>query len=309
MKYVYVFRARQAPWMNGNPVDEKGKKWSCALNTVKSPKDFFFPQTEDMREFKVDGKNIEVTISSVTPINITVSGVDTRGVIFYNKTLGVLEEYEDSLFYTQVSAPIPPEEGSLWYNYVDNEYRVFSGSNWLKQEGAIIAGFVTDDNGDIVEFIPCITSSVASMNDLRILKSKVDGTAGDLGNKISELNTLVNPIIQNGSLAANGLYIVTTVDSNTGSWSRVYYTDNTDDKEIVWIEQGGTITTVADQEVEVNFTPTFSNPNYFIIKNFSSDSSSSVGMSYLGFYNKSVSKAYTRSMGSGYNQTWYACGK
>lgn len=257
-----------------------------------------------------NGKNIEVTISSVTPINITVSGVSTRGVIFYNETLHTLEEYEDNLFYTQVNAPASPEEGSaLWYNYVDNEYRVFSGSNWLKQQGTVIAGFVTDDNGNIVEFIPCITSSVASMNDLRILKSKVDGTAGDLGNKISELSTLVNPIIQNGSLAANGLYIVTTVDSATGSWSRVYYTDNTNDKEIVWIEQGGTITTATDQEVEVDFTPAFSNSNYFIVKNFSSDSLSSAGMSYLGFYNKSVSRAYTRSMGSGYNQTWYACGK
>ena len=257
-----------------------------------------------------NGKNIEVTISSVTPINITVSGVSTRGVIFYNETLHTLEEYEDNLFYTQVNAPASPEEGSaLWYNYVDNEYRVFSGSNWLKQQGTVIAGFVTDDNGNIVEFIPCITSSVASMNDLRILKSKVDGTAGDLGNKISELSTLVNPIIQNGSLAANGLYIVTTVDSTTGSWSRVYYTDNTDNKEIVWIEQGGTITTATDQEVEVAFTPAFSNSNYFIVKNFSSDSLSSAGMSYLGFYNKSVSRAYTRSMGSGYNQTWYACGK
>ncbi len=257
-----------------------------------------------------NGKNIEVTISSVTPINITVSGISTRGVIFYNETLHTLEEYEDNLFYTQVNAPASPEEGSaLWYNYVDNEYRVFSGSNWLKQQGTVIAGFVTDDNGNIVEFIPCITSSVASMNDLRILKSKVDGTAGDLGNKISELSTLVNPIIQNGSLAANGLYIVTTVDSATGSWSRVYYTDNTNDKEIVWIEQGGTITTATDQEVEVDFTPAFSNSNYFIVKNFSSDSLSSAGMSYLGFYNKSVSRAYTRSMGSGYNQTWYACGK
>ena len=53
------------------PVDGKDgkaeyKKWadgvelSNALNTVKSPKDFFFPQVENMMEFKVEGKNIEV---------------------------------------------------------------------------------------------------------------------------------------------------------------------------------------------------------------------------------------------------------
>ena len=38
----------------------EGVEWSCALNTTKSPKDFFFPQTEDLMKFKTEGKNIEV---------------------------------------------------------------------------------------------------------------------------------------------------------------------------------------------------------------------------------------------------------
>ena len=38
----------------------EGVKWSDALNTTKSPKDFFFPQTEDLMKFKTEGKNIEV---------------------------------------------------------------------------------------------------------------------------------------------------------------------------------------------------------------------------------------------------------
>ena len=38
----------------------EGVEWSGALNTTKSPKDFFFPQTEDLMRFKVEGKNIEV---------------------------------------------------------------------------------------------------------------------------------------------------------------------------------------------------------------------------------------------------------
>ena len=38
----------------------EGVKWSEALNTTKSPKDFFFPQTEDLMRFKTAGKNIEV---------------------------------------------------------------------------------------------------------------------------------------------------------------------------------------------------------------------------------------------------------
>ena len=38
----------------------EGVKWSDALNTTNSPKDFFFPQTEDLMRFKTEGKNIEV---------------------------------------------------------------------------------------------------------------------------------------------------------------------------------------------------------------------------------------------------------
>lgn len=39
---------------------EEGKELSEALNTVRSAKDFFFPQTENLMEFKVEGKNIEI---------------------------------------------------------------------------------------------------------------------------------------------------------------------------------------------------------------------------------------------------------
>lgn len=39
---------------------ESGMSLSKALNTVRSAKDFFFPQTENLAEFRVEGKNIEV---------------------------------------------------------------------------------------------------------------------------------------------------------------------------------------------------------------------------------------------------------
>ena len=39
---------------------EMGKTLSNALNTLRSPKDFFFPQTEHLVEFKMEGKTIEV---------------------------------------------------------------------------------------------------------------------------------------------------------------------------------------------------------------------------------------------------------
>ena len=38
----------------------EGAVWSEALNTNKSPKDFFFPQSEDLMRFKTEGKNIEI---------------------------------------------------------------------------------------------------------------------------------------------------------------------------------------------------------------------------------------------------------
>lgn len=39
---------------------EEGAKLSDALNTVRSAKDFFFPQTENLVDFKMEGKNIEI---------------------------------------------------------------------------------------------------------------------------------------------------------------------------------------------------------------------------------------------------------
>ncbi|MBQ3885056.1 MAG: 4Fe-4S dicluster domain-containing protein [Ruminococcus sp.] len=39
---------------------ESGMKMSDKLNTVRSAKDFFFPQTENLVEFKMEGKKIEV---------------------------------------------------------------------------------------------------------------------------------------------------------------------------------------------------------------------------------------------------------
>lgn len=39
---------------------EEGIKFSNALNTVRSAKDFFFPQTENLMDFKTEGKRVEV---------------------------------------------------------------------------------------------------------------------------------------------------------------------------------------------------------------------------------------------------------
>ncbi len=54
---------------------ENGKKLSDDLNTVRSPKDFFFPQTENLAEFKVEGKNIEIIDTRTEHEDFVVFGV------------------------------------------------------------------------------------------------------------------------------------------------------------------------------------------------------------------------------------------
>ncbi len=52
-----------------------GVKLSNALNTVRSPKDFFFPQTENLMEFKMEGKNIEVIDTRKESEDFVIFGV------------------------------------------------------------------------------------------------------------------------------------------------------------------------------------------------------------------------------------------
>ncbi len=52
-----------------------GVKYSEALNTVRSPKDFFFPQTEDLMAFKTEGKNIEIIDTRTETEDFAIFGV------------------------------------------------------------------------------------------------------------------------------------------------------------------------------------------------------------------------------------------
>ena len=54
---------------------ENGMKMTGALNTVRSPKDFFFPQSEDLMEFKVSGKEIEVIDKRAEKEDFAVFGI------------------------------------------------------------------------------------------------------------------------------------------------------------------------------------------------------------------------------------------
>ena len=54
---------------------EEGKQWSNALNTVRSPKDFFFPQTENLMAFKTAGKTIEIIDTRSETEDFVIFGV------------------------------------------------------------------------------------------------------------------------------------------------------------------------------------------------------------------------------------------
>lgn len=54
---------------------EKGSVYSQKLNTVRSPKDFFFPQTEDLMAFKTQGKEIEVIDTRAPAEDFAVFGI------------------------------------------------------------------------------------------------------------------------------------------------------------------------------------------------------------------------------------------
>ena len=54
---------------------EKGTVMSNALNTVRSPKDFFFPQSENLMEFRTSGKTIEVIDKREEKEDFVVFGV------------------------------------------------------------------------------------------------------------------------------------------------------------------------------------------------------------------------------------------
>ena len=67
---------------------EKGTEVSKALHTVRSAKDFFFPQTENLVEFKMDGKKIEIIDPRRETEDYAVFGVRACDV----RSFGILDK-------------------------------------------------------------------------------------------------------------------------------------------------------------------------------------------------------------------------
>ncbi len=81
---------------------EEGVTWSDALNTVKSPKGFFFPQTEDLMKFKTAGKTIEIEDVRKESEDFVVFGVRACDVRSFDILDNVfLNSPEDSYYATK----------------------------------------------------------------------------------------------------------------------------------------------------------------------------------------------------------------
>ncbi|MDE6102784.1 MAG: 4Fe-4S ferredoxin, partial [Ruminococcus sp.] len=78
---------------------ESGMKLSNNLNTLRSAKDFFFPQTENLADFKMEGKKIEVIDIREESEDFVVFGVracDARSFTILDKVF--LSEPVDSYY-------------------------------------------------------------------------------------------------------------------------------------------------------------------------------------------------------------------
>lgn len=72
--------AKFSKWENSLP-------WSRVQNTVKGPKDFFFPQSEDLMRFRLEGKSIEIMPRTPSAEDFILFGVRPCDV----KSLDVLD--------------------------------------------------------------------------------------------------------------------------------------------------------------------------------------------------------------------------
>ena len=81
---------------------EKGDVMSTSLNTERSPKDFFFPQSEDLMAFKTEGKKIEIIDTRKESEDFVVFGVkacDVKSLEVLDKVF--LSDVEDSYYATK----------------------------------------------------------------------------------------------------------------------------------------------------------------------------------------------------------------
>lgn len=78
---------------------EKGDVYSTAVNSGRSPKDIFFPQSENLMDFKVEGKNIEIIDTRREAEDFVIFGVracDVKSIEVLDRVF--LKEPADSYY-------------------------------------------------------------------------------------------------------------------------------------------------------------------------------------------------------------------
>jgi len=179
---------------NGGAKFEKwadGKKLSDELNTVRSPKDFFFPQTENLMDLKLEGKKVEVIDTREECEDFVIFGVRACDV----KSFEVL----DRVF---LSEPVD----SYYKNRRDHGI-IISAACVKPKETCFCSTFgidASDPDGDIVTYKTndCLYLCAKTERGAALLASLDDITEECDDSKVNEQKALIRDRMKKLPLAA-----------------------------------------------------------------------------------------------------------
>jgi len=179
---------------NGGSKFEKwadGKKLSDELNTVRSPKDFFFPQTENLMDLKLEGKKVEVIDTREECEDFVIFGVRACDV----KSFEVL----DRVF---LSEPVD----SYYKNRRDHGI-IISAACVKPKETCFCSTFgidASDPDGDIVTYKTndCLYLCAKTERGAALLASLDDITEECDDSKVNEQKALIRDRMKKLPLAA-----------------------------------------------------------------------------------------------------------
>ena len=157
---------------------ESGVELSRALNTVRSAKDFFFPQTENIVDFKIEGKAIEVIDSRKESADFVVFGVracDAASFAILDRVF--LAEPVDSFYKTRrehgivITLACSRPEATCFCTLFGID---------AANPGGDVASWIVNDE---IFFEPVSEKGKAFLDSFKTMFSKADGKAVDAQKK------------------------------------------------------------------------------------------------------------------------------
>ena len=157
---------------------EPGVELSGALNTVRSAKDFFFPQVENIVDFKVEGKTIEVIDSRREADDFALFGVracDAASFAILDRVF--LSEPVDSFYKTRrehgivITLACSKPESSCFCTLFDID---------AANPGGDISSWIVDEE---IYFEPATEKGKVFLDSFKALFSKADGKVVDAQKK------------------------------------------------------------------------------------------------------------------------------